>query len=55
MDNNLNVRLLLGYVLYRLLVELEFMDLDTFPDNLDCSPSLLTRQDTAVLHQAVIV
>jgi hypothetical protein len=31
MDNDLDVGLLTGYVLYRLLVELEFMDLDTFP------------------------
>jgi hypothetical protein len=31
MDNNSDVGLLIGYVLYRLLVELEFMDLDTFP------------------------
>jgi hypothetical protein len=31
MDNNSDVGLLTGYVLYRLPVELEFMDLDTFP------------------------
>jgi hypothetical protein len=31
MDNDSDVGLLTGYVLYRLLVELEFMDLDTFP------------------------
>jgi hypothetical protein len=30
MDNDLDVGLLTGYVLYRLPVELEFMDLDTF-------------------------
>jgi hypothetical protein len=30
MDNNSDVGLLTGYVLYRLLIELEFMDLDTF-------------------------
>jgi hypothetical protein len=30
MDNNLDVGLLMGYVLYRLPIELEFMDLDTF-------------------------
>jgi hypothetical protein len=30
MDNNSDVGLLMGYVLYRLPVELEFMDLDTF-------------------------
>jgi hypothetical protein len=31
MDNDLDVGLLTGYVLYQLPVELEFMDLDTFP------------------------
>jgi hypothetical protein len=31
MDNDSDVGLLMGYVLYRLLVELEFRDLDTFP------------------------
>jgi hypothetical protein len=31
MDNNSDVGLLMGYVLYRLPVELEFMDLNTFP------------------------
>jgi hypothetical protein len=31
MENNSDVGLLMGYVLYRLPVELEFMDLDTFP------------------------
>jgi hypothetical protein len=31
MDNDLDVGLLTGYVLYWLPVELEFMDLDTFP------------------------
>jgi hypothetical protein len=30
MDNNLDVGLLTGYVLYRLPIELESMDLDTF-------------------------
>jgi hypothetical protein len=30
MDNNLDVGLLTGYVLYQLPIELEFMDLDTF-------------------------
>jgi hypothetical protein len=29
MDNNSDVGLLMGYVLYRLPIELEFMDLDT--------------------------
>jgi hypothetical protein len=31
MDNDSDVGLLTSYVLYRLPVELEFMDLDTFP------------------------
>jgi hypothetical protein len=31
MDNNSDVGLLMGYVLYRLPIELESMDLDTFP------------------------
>jgi hypothetical protein len=31
MDNNPDVGLLMGYVLYRLPVELEFMDLNAFP------------------------
>jgi hypothetical protein len=31
MDNDSDVGLLTSYVLYQLLVELEFMDLDTFP------------------------
>jgi hypothetical protein len=31
MDNDSDVGLLMGYVLYQLLIELEFMDLDTFP------------------------
>jgi hypothetical protein len=30
MDNNLDVGLMTGYVLYQLQIELEFMDLDTF-------------------------
>jgi hypothetical protein len=42
MDNNLDVGLLTGYVLYRLPVELEFMDLDTFPHWFGLHPSLLT-------------
>jgi hypothetical protein len=37
MDNDLDVGLLMGYVLYRLLVELEFMDLGTFPVDSDCT------------------
>jgi hypothetical protein len=49
----------MGYVLYRLPVELEFMDLDTFPRWFRLRPSLhahkLIRQDTAALHQAIIV
>jgi hypothetical protein len=31
MDNDPDVGLLMGYVLYQLPVELEFMDLNTFP------------------------
>ncbi len=31
MDNNSDVGLLMGYVLYWLLIELESMDLDTYP------------------------
>jgi hypothetical protein len=31
MDNDLDVGLLTGYVLYRFLIELQSMDLDTFP------------------------
>jgi hypothetical protein len=31
MDSDSDVGLLMGYVLYQLPVELEFMDLDTFP------------------------
>jgi hypothetical protein len=31
MDNDSDVRLLMGYVLYQLPIELESMDLDTFP------------------------
>jgi hypothetical protein len=42
MDNDSDVGLLTGYVLYRLLVELEFMDLDTFPRWFGLHPSLHT-------------
>jgi hypothetical protein len=42
MDNDSDVGLLTGYVLYRLPVELEFMDLDTFPRWFRLRPSLLT-------------
>jgi hypothetical protein len=42
MDNDSDVGLLTGYVLYRLLVELEFMELDTFPRWFRLHPSLLT-------------
>jgi hypothetical protein len=31
MDNDSDVGLLMGYVLYQLLIELESMDLGTFP------------------------
>jgi hypothetical protein len=41
MDNDSDVGLLTGYVLYRLPVELEFMDLDTFPRWFGLRPSLL--------------
>jgi hypothetical protein len=42
MDNDSDVGLLMGYVLYRLPVELEFMDLDTFPHWFGLHPSLHT-------------
>jgi hypothetical protein len=42
MDNDSDVGLLMGYVLYWLLVELEFMDLDTFPRWFGLHPSLRT-------------
>jgi hypothetical protein len=42
MDNDSDVGLLMGYVLYRLPVELEFMDLDTFPHCFGLHPSLCT-------------
>jgi hypothetical protein len=42
MDYDSDVGLLMGYVLYRLPVELEFMDLDTFPHWFGLHPSLLT-------------
>jgi hypothetical protein len=38
----LDVGLLMGYVLYWLPVELEFMDLDTFPHWFGLHPSLCT-------------
>jgi hypothetical protein len=37
MDNDSDVGLLTGYVLYWLPIELESMDLDTFPVDLDCT------------------
>jgi hypothetical protein len=37
MDNDPEVGLLMGYVLYRLPVELEFMDLNTFSVDWDCA------------------
>jgi hypothetical protein len=58
MDNDSDVGLLTGYVLYRLPIELEFMDLDTFSPLIWIAPfsaHKLIRQDTAVLHQAIIV
>jgi hypothetical protein len=36
MDNDPDVGILMGYVLYWLPVELEFMDLNTFPVDSDC-------------------
>jgi hypothetical protein len=42
MDNDSDVGLLMGYVLCRLPVELEFMDLDTFPRWFGLHPSLHT-------------
>jgi hypothetical protein len=42
MDNDPDIGLLTGYVLYWLPVELEFMDLDTFPRWFGLHPSLLT-------------
>jgi hypothetical protein len=42
MDNDSDVGLLVGYVLYWLPVELEFMDLDTFPHWFGLCPSLPT-------------
>jgi hypothetical protein len=41
-DNDSDVGLLTGYVLYRLPVELEFMDLDTFPHWFGLHSSLCT-------------
>jgi hypothetical protein len=58
MDNNSDVGLLTGHVLYRLPIELEFMDLDTFfllIRNAPFSAHKLIEPDTAVLHQAIIV
>jgi hypothetical protein len=42
MDNDSDVGLLTGYVLYWLPVELEFMDLDIFPRSFGLRPSLHT-------------
>jgi hypothetical protein len=58
MDNNSDVGLLMGYVLYRLPIELESMDLDTIFPLIRIAPfsaHKLIEQDTAVLHQAIIV
>jgi hypothetical protein len=59
MDNNSDVGLLTGYVLYRLPIELESMDLDSYLFPLiqiaPFSAHKLIEQDTAVLHQAIIV
>jgi hypothetical protein len=42
MDNNSDVGLLMGYVLYRSPIELEFIDLDTFSHWFGMHPSLRT-------------
>jgi hypothetical protein len=42
MDNNSDVGLLMGYVLYQILIELGSMDLDTFSHWFGLHPSLLT-------------
>jgi hypothetical protein len=58
MDNNSDVGLLTGYVLYRLRIELESMDLDTFFPLIWIAPfsaHKLIGQNTAVLHHAIIV
>jgi hypothetical protein len=58
MDNDSDDGLLMGYVLYGLPIELESMDLDTFPSLIRIAPfsvHKLIGQDTAVLHQAIIV
>jgi hypothetical protein len=58
MDNNSDVGLLMGCVLYQLPIELESMDLDTFFSLIWIAPfsvHKLIEQDTAVLHQAIIV
>jgi hypothetical protein len=56
-DNDSDVGLLMGYVLYQLLIELESMDLDAFQLIwfAPFSAHKLIGQDTAVLHQAIIV
>jgi hypothetical protein len=58
MGNNSDVGLLTGYVLYRLPIELEFHGFGyLFPLiwNAPFSAHKLIGQDTAVLHQAIIV
>jgi hypothetical protein len=59
MDNDSDVGLLMGYVLYQLLVELEFMAWFGYLSPLiriaPFSAHKLIEQDTAVLHQAIIV
>jgi hypothetical protein len=52
MDNNSDVGLLTGYVLYRLPIELESMDLDTFfPIDSDCT--LLSAQVDTTRYSSI--
>jgi hypothetical protein len=58
MDNDSDVGLLTGYVLYRLPIELESMDFGYLSPLIRIAPfsaHKLIGQDTAVLHQAIIV
>jgi hypothetical protein len=54
MDNDPDVGLLMGYVLYRLPVELEFMDLNTvlFPVDSDCT--LLCAQVDKTRYSSIV-
>jgi hypothetical protein len=55
MDNDSDVGILTGYVLYRLPVELDFGYLSPLIWIAPFFAHKLIRQDTAVLHQAIIV